>query len=576
MISKQNKADKRYLSQKFTEKQVEEIFKRKGKIQIITAPTGAGKTYFVQQNVIKIAKGEFKPFGASDKKTLLLANRSALLDQIKDDLKNNLDATYFETMEEEEYVTRHIDMISYQSATKKFFEDINFLDNYKLIIADECHYFLNDSWNNTTQFTLNKFIEHSVDNTTLFFSATTEEIKGYMDIIKDIEFSGRELYNEVLSIEESMDLGFNERLDVIVTNDTLDNVMKNIPYNEKFVIFVNERFSKNKIEEYSNKYSHDNRLVGFLYSKWEQKGRGFIEDNEMSRRYKDVLNKEGFYDDDMLGIIANSAIDNGINFKMQDLKHIILLNQYDLVQIQQFIGRKRHNKNNIEDRTNVYIISHNKDELISIKSKCDKTINYYKDYKKLSLNEFWDKYILEINTNIRAVTDYENSYVEGLRLWKNLKGNTDFPFMITITDKGIIEIHPNYCQIQKVACKLKIINSILEQIKEFTMATFFYDNLRRYYKNISIKEVDRSKSQKKYCANDEIPEYLDSLKGKSINKEQYKGLREEFKTKWDVKHEKKFTVLGHIAFNEYINKFGYCIVTHKNKHRQNIYSITKY
>ncbi|WP_042275540.1 DEAD/DEAH box helicase family protein [[Clostridium] dakarense] len=555
----------RYLSQKFTREQVEDLFKKKERIQIITAPTGAGKTYFIQQNVIKIAKGEFKPFGASDRKALLLANRSALLDQIKEDLKNNLDTTYFETMEEEEYVTKYIDILSYQSVTKKFLEDINFLEKYKLIIADECHYFLNDSWNNTTQFTLNKFIEHSVDNTTLFLSATTEELKGYMNVIKDIELGGREIYNEVLSLEESMDLGFNDRLDITVTNDTLDNVMQNIPYNEKFVIFVNERFSKDKIEEYSNKYSYDNRLVGFLYSKWEQKGKGFIEDSEMSRRYKAVLKKEGFYDDEMLGIVANSAIDNGINFKMEDLKHIILLNQYDFVQMQQFIGRKRHNPNNINDRTNVYIISHNKDELISIKSKCDRTINYYKDYKNLSFNEFWDKHILEINNNIIAIRDYKNPYVEGLRIWKNSKRNTDFPFMVTITDKGVIEIHPNYCQIQKVACKLDIINGVLEQIKEFTMVTFFYDNLKKYYKNITIIEVEKSKLQKKHSAMEEIPVYLNKLKGRSMNKEQYKNLREYFRVEWDTKDSRNGRVLGDKAFKEYINEFGYSVMKGKGK-----------
>ena len=109
----------KYLSETFTQKKTEELFKRTSKIQIITAPTGAGKTYFIQKNVIKIAKGEFKPFGASQKKALLLANRSALITQIKEDLKNNLDATYFESINEEEYVSKYIDILSYQSLAKK-------------------------------------------------------------------------------------------------------------------------------------------------------------------------------------------------------------------------------------------------------------------------------------------------------------------------------------------------------------------------------------------------------------------------------------------------------------------------
>lgn len=559
----------RYLSEKFSKEQVEELFTTKGKIQMITAPTGAGKTYFVQTNVIKIAKGEFKPFGASQKKALLLANRSALITQIKEDLKNNLDATYFESINEEEYVNKYIDILSYQSLAKKILEDITFLEKYNLIIADECHYFLNDYWNNTTQLTLNELINHSVDNTILFFSATTEELKHFMDIIKDIEFDGRELYNEVLSVEESMDLGFNDRLDIVVTNDELENVMQQIPADEKFIIFVNEFMTKNKIEDLVKTMSTDKRAIGFMYSKWEQQGRGFKVDEEMAKKYDLTINNESFYDDYILGIIANNAMDNGVNLKMEDLKHIVLLNQYDFTQIKQFIGRKRHNPNNPEDRTNVYIISHNKAELEKIKVNCDKTMGYVKDYETLTKEEFMDKYMVDITLNSVCIPKYENSYLEGLKMLDrtkyNVKRNNDFPFMITFCFDGNVEIHPNYCQIQKVACKLNIINGVLEQLQYCTMAKFYEVNLRKYYKNVSIKEVKKSKSQKKYSALEEIPEYLDNLKGISINKEQYKKLREEFKIKWDVKHEKKFTVLGDKAFNEYISQFGYCIMKGKGK-----------
>ncbi|MEG1142550.1 MAG: DEAD/DEAH box helicase family protein, partial [Clostridia bacterium] len=378
----------RYLSEKFTQQQTERLFTTKGKIQMITAPTGAGKTYFVQNNVIKIAKGEFKPFGASQKKALLLANRSALITQIREDLNNNLDSMYFENIHEEEYVTKYIDILSYQSLARKILEDITFLEKYNLIIADECHYFLNDYWNNTTQLTLNKLINHSKDNTVLFFSATTEELKSFMDTMKDIEFKGRELYNEVLNLEEGIDLGFNDRLDIVVTNDSLENVMLQIPEGEKFIIFVNEFMKKNKIEELVEIISTDKRAIGFMYSKWEQQGKGFKINEEMAGKYDLTIKNESFYNDYIIGLVANNAIDNGVNLKMEDLKHIILLNQYDFTQIKQFIGRKRHNPNNIEDRTSVYIISHNKSELQSIKSKYDKTMEYWKDYETLTKEEF--------------------------------------------------------------------------------------------------------------------------------------------------------------------------------------------
>lgn len=569
----------RYLSEKFNQEQVEQLFTTKGKIQMITAPTGAGKTYFVQTNVIKIAKGEFKPWGASQKKALLLANRSALITQIKEDLKNNLDETYFETMHEEEYVTKYIDILSYQTLAKKILEDITFLEKYNLIIADECHYFLNDYWNNTTQLTLNELINHSIDNTILFFSATTEEIKHFMDIMKDIEFDGRELYNEVLSVEESMDLGFNDRLDIIVTNDILENVMLQIPPDEKFIIFVNEFMTKEKIEDLVQTMRTDKRAIGFMYSKWEQQGKGFKVDEEMAKKYDLTIKNESFYDDYIIGLIANNAMDNGVNLKMEDLKHIVLLNQYDFTQIKQFIGRKRHNPNNPEDRTNVYIISHNKAELEKMKIKCDRTMGYVNDYETLTKEEFMDKYMVDITLNSVCIAKYENSYLEGLKMLDktkyNVKRNSDFPFMITFCYDGNVEIYPNYCQIQKVACKLNIINGVLEQLQYCTMAKYYEVNLKKYYKNVSIIEVDRSKSQKKHSAKEEIPEYLDSLKGTQLDKEQYKSLREEFKVKWDIKDSRNGRILGDAKFREYIQKFGYDIFKTTNKERKTVYIISK-
>lgn len=570
---------KRYLSQKFTKKQVEKLFTQKGKIQMITAPTGAGKTYFIQQNVIKIAKGDFKPFGASIKKALLLANRSVLVSQIKEDLNINLDKTSFKSSHEEEYVTKYVDILSYQALAKRILEGENFLDRYKLIIADECHYFLNDYWNNTTQLTLNKLIEHSKENTILFFSATTEELKRFMDAIKNIDYNGKELYEEIIDEEQSKDLGFNDRLDIIVTNDNLDSVLEQIPPNEKFVVFVNELMSKERIEELSSKMNKDNRLIGFLYSKWEKAGRGFRTYDEMSQRYEDVLKKEGFYDDEMLGLIANNAIDNGINFKMEDLKHIVLLNQYDFTQIKQFIGRKRHNPDNPNDRTNVYIISHNKEELERLKKSFDKTMEYYEDYEKLSKNDFMEKYKEEVTLHSVFINDYENSYIEGLKTWNKtdykVKRDNNFPFMITISIKGDIEIHPNYCQIQKVACKLNIIDGVLYQLKYCTMAKFFEVNLNKYYNNVKIVEVDRTKNQKRHSAKEEIPEHLKNIKGKQFDKEKYKQLRELFKNKWEIKDMRNGRVLGDGKFREYINEFGFDIFKTVNKERKTVYIISE-
>ena len=60
------------------------------------------------------------------------------------------------------------------------------------------------------------------------------------------------------------------------------------------------------------------------------------------------------------GALANKAIDNGIDLKDKSLKHIILLNQFDHVQIQQMVGRKRFDVDDENDRLTVWFTTEKK------------------------------------------------------------------------------------------------------------------------------------------------------------------------------------------------------------------------
>lgn len=572
-----------YLSHYFKPDMVQALFTSNGEIQIITAPTGAGKSTFILENIIKIARGEYKPFGTTDKKCLILANRSSLLQQFKKDLEKNTNSIKEKeiiTDYEVEFVNEYIEIITYQTLANQIMKDEEFLSKYKMIIADECHYFLNDSWNGTTQLVLTKLIEHNVANTVLFFSATTDEIKAFLDTLQKKNSSKNSYYKEVLPKEVASKLGLNHRLNITVTNDSLDNILSRIPKDEKFAIFVNEFLKKDNIEAMSNKYSNDDRLVGFLYSKWEQNGKSFKEDKIMKDRYNKTLEKEGFYEDEMFGLIANNSIDNGINFKDKSLKHIILLNQYDFVQIQQFIGRKRHDSEDETDRTNVYIICDEKKHLETVKNKSKKIINYYNDYNSLDKKEFMEKYLIQCNKNkvlIPAIN--KDSYLNGMSTFRksglNYTRDYDFPFLIVSDLQGKLKIYPDYCFIQKMKFKHRVVKKALDQVKEFTLARFFYNNLKKYYVNVNLVEIKKSKSQMKRAGKDEIPQFLNKIKGEQMNKDDYKKLREHFKTKWGIKHPTKYTTLGAKEFNNRISEYGYTIIDIPNKDRRKIYTVVK-
>ena len=73
--------------------------------------------------------------------------------------------------------------------------------------------------------------------------------------------------------------------------------------------------TKTKIENLVETMSTDKRAIGFMYSKWEQQGRGFKVDEEMAKKYELTIKNECFYDDYIIGLVANNAMDNGVNLK---------------------------------------------------------------------------------------------------------------------------------------------------------------------------------------------------------------------------------------------------------------------
>ena len=136
---------------------------------LISAPMGAGKSYFCKNTLYDLAK-------EVDGKILMLIHRSNCVEQFKYEIEADGKADV-------------IDVITYQSLeygklhnTSKQID----LSKYKYVVSDEFHYFFNDSsFNNKTAVSF-QMIMNSDSSIHVFMSATGEHMARYMrKYIKD-------------------------------------------------------------------------------------------------------------------------------------------------------------------------------------------------------------------------------------------------------------------------------------------------------------------------------------------------------------------------------------------------------
>lgn len=155
----------KYISEIISEKEIETW---ENQNILITAPTGAGKSYFIKNKLYDYAL-------ANDKKILYLLPRLDTVLQFRDEIQKD----------------RKTDVItikSYQEIEKRELKKVETdLSNYDYIVVDECHYFLSDSkFNFCTDISFNAILQ--IQNITrVFITATSDKIRRYLTEEQKIE-----------------------------------------------------------------------------------------------------------------------------------------------------------------------------------------------------------------------------------------------------------------------------------------------------------------------------------------------------------------------------------------------------
>lgn len=331
-----------YITEVLTKDDIDEMLDHKNGFTLVVSPTGTGKSTFIIEEIIKpnfenenhaFGEGKYQRF--AKKSILVMANRTAVVLKFNEDVERACEEM---GIFQEEGIT----VASYQKVTNE--EMLKVIDEAEIIICDEAHYFISDAWNGTTHIIVNKLLQAAEEKPVIFFTATSQIIKEY--------FNYKELVYKEFDYRNV--LGFNDRMDFICTNKDLEQIIRDIPKTEKAIAFVEDRKSKiglRKKCEKLRKYGYD---VEYYHSIWIKDSDGVFRGKKnlgMAEKVGLLVMNCKF---DVQIALANKAIDNGIDLKDLNLKHIILLNQFDHVQIQQMVGRKRFDIHNPNDRLTVW------------------------------------------------------------------------------------------------------------------------------------------------------------------------------------------------------------------------------
>lgn len=309
---------------------------KRGDCVFVEAPTGSGKTTFILDVLLPYAQ-------AQGTEILYLSNRFMLKEQIKAQLikKENIPQELAkEEIEEFDGITvlnyQKLQMVCEQQKESKYLNG-----RYKYIVCDEIHYLLEDAAFNPETLRALKFLKQAKE-ILICISATME---GLDELLVKEKYSDTILWNSQKRCTEYLTqidisgylssitgeyrhilhykLPRTVRINQIFSFSNYDLVIEAIRRSddkEKWLIFQS---NKNKAEELRKRLGKQSHLI--------------CADNRSDEILKELIQKEKF---SCRILISTKLLDNGVNVKDMQLKHI-LIDSISKTEFLQMLGRKR-------------------------------------------------------------------------------------------------------------------------------------------------------------------------------------------------------------------------------------------
>lgn len=308
----------------------------------ISAQTGQGKNYFIDNQVIPYVK-QLACDNITKQKVLILSNRLALKCQIN---RHILDGDNSGEDDEKEIYSyeEYADVMTYQGLlfNKKHLEDVqrDAKSRYIFVICDEAHFFTTDAMFNPNTAEILRTI------VTVFRKA----IRIYMTA------TPYECLESIMSCEKSMGVFYHFKRDYsylnIVTYSAIeelyDRIVGSIEKKEKWLIFIDD---KKRCQDVKERLDRLGNARGISVKGNSEIPKIYAVDAESKKDnvYNLIINNEKL-PGDMCVLITTSVLDNGVN--LYDIDNIVVTDT-SLVKCIQMVGRARVSDKN--DTKTLYI-----------------------------------------------------------------------------------------------------------------------------------------------------------------------------------------------------------------------------
>lgn len=366
-------------------------------IIFLAAPTGSGKTTFVLEKLVEYA-------ASKNAKILYLVNRKILKNQLNNII--NMDIRY-----KVKNVKEVIDVMTYQELEAKYKNGIGNpqilkyvedtgqinkwdgeLPRYKIIIADECHYFFSDStYNPHTGISYDWIMYHQNWSILIFMSATIDRIKEY--ILNDIEYvepkkdqkqNLEQINTGKISLKISVDFPKDQILkgnlcvkeysakadysyiDIHIL-DGIDSIVDIVKEEKKkWLIFVD---SIKKGRYIQNSLLNSGIDSVFIDARWADDNDDIVLDT-VGKIVKEQDFKQQV-------VVATSVIDNDISIKNIELRNLVIMADTK-EQFIQMLGRKRldYDVDKNLKKINLYLLKSSKESFNKRLANVEKNIEY--------------------------------------------------------------------------------------------------------------------------------------------------------------------------------------------------------
>lgn len=452
-----------------------------GDVIKIQAQTGSGKTYFITETLI--------PNLNDDEKMLILVNRVKLKLQMKKELAEKYNVPYKDLDELNKKIKfGNIYISSYQALAEKLndseYTNESVYMDYDYIVCDEIHMITEDAWTgNTTCLWEHLIKEDHRGSKRIFISATMEELDKTINKCheKNQEGCWGTGVNKIYEYKTGIDYSYIEPYYFYKDETLLKHIIQD-KSDHKWLIFI---ANKSQGEKFKTTLEQYNITSEFIYS------------GSRSKENENIVNTNKFT---CKVLITTSVLDNGVNIKDEQVKHVAIFT-YSITNFIQSLGRVRFEDLNNVPKVNLYLPTFNS----------SKWINKLRQY-----NKSYEQYTLFINNYEefkRKFNKHEERLVKGLfYLDKNDKRQVD-----GLRLRQLI-VNSNY--IEKIIEESKLASGmylehifIKEQLKALNLDVIKYCNDERVLEE--MEEVKRL---------DTLEIYINGLVNKLLDKDEQNKL----------------------------------------------------